>query len=103
MSLYAVGKGEDRKLRLLKEKRERTDLRKKLQEADGAFEPITLNSPEECMEFLQLAEEAKWISKAIKHPGRCSGDKFGGADCPKGSPQYNLAVRLKPGGDLYQG
>lgn len=104
MSLYAAGKGEDRKLRILREKRERRDLRKRLQEAEGGgFEPITLNTPEECMEFLQLAEEAKWISKAIKHPGRCTGDKFGGSDCPKGSPQYNLAVRLKPGGDLYQG
>lgn len=41
-----------------------------------------------------------WIQKAIKHPGRCSspGDKR----CPKGSPQYNLAMRFKHG-DLKHG
>lgn len=27
--------------------------------------------------------------------GRCTGDSFGGPDCPKGSPQYNLAVTFR--------
>jgi hypothetical protein len=49
-----------------------------------------------------LMEAEKWIQKAIKKPGRCTGDALGGSDCPKGSPQYNLAMRLKPGGDLYK-
>jgi hypothetical protein len=39
-----------------------------------------------------------WIQKAIKHPGRCAHP--GDAKCPKGSPQYNLAMRFKHG-DLH--
>jgi len=73
--------------------------------------PICFESVEELETFLTqavigeqagLVEAEKWIQKAIKNPGRCTGDKFGGSDCPKGSPQYNLAKRLKPGGDLYK-
>ncbi len=43
----------------------------------------------------RLGEADKWIQKAVKHPGRCAhpGDK----NCPKGSPQYNLAMRFKHG------
>tara|TARA_R100001244_G_C5109056_1_gene120696 strand:+ start:22 stop:222 length:201 start_codon:yes stop_codon:yes gene_type:complete len=37
----------------------------------------------------------------IKNPGRCT--PFPNPDCEPGTPQYNLAVRLKPGGDLYKG
>ena len=37
----------------------------------------------------------------IKKPGRCT--PFPNSDCQPGSPQYNLAKRLKPGGDLYKG
>jgi hypothetical protein len=37
----------------------------------------------------------------IKRPGRCT--PFPNPDCEPGTPQYNLAVRLKPGGDLYKG
>lgn len=44
--------------------------------------------------------EAKWLSKAIKKPGRCK--DMGGPDCPEGSPQYKLAQRLKPKGDIYK-
>lgn len=43
----------------------------------------------------------KFLQTAIKHPGRCKHP--GSKQCPKGSPQYNLAMRLKPGGDLYKG
>lgn len=50
----------------------------------------------------ELGEAKKWLQKAIKRPGRCTGDKFGGGDCPPGSPQYNLAKRLRKGGDLYK-
>jgi len=73
--------------------------------------PICFESVAELHDFLTqavigesegLEEAGKWIQKAVKNPGRCSGENFGGADCPKGSPQYNLAVRLKPGGDLYK-
>lgn len=35
-----------------------------------------------------------WIAKAaadIKHPGICTGSKFGSKSCPPGSPQNNLA------------
>jgi hypothetical protein len=39
--------------------------------------------------------EGKWISKAVKHPGRCT--PAPNPDCPKGSPQYNLAMRFKKG------
>lgn len=47
----------------------------------------------------QMKAGGKWIQKAIKHPGRCAhpGDK----NCPKGSPQYNLAMRFKHG-DLHK-
>lgn len=41
----------------------------------------------------------KWIQKAIKHPGRCSNP--GDSRCPKGSPQYRLAMRFKHG-DLHK-
>ena len=37
----------------------------------------------------------------IKRPGRCT--PFPNPDCRPGTPQYNLAKRLKPGGDLYKG
>lgn len=37
----------------------------------------------------------------IKRPGRCT--PFPNSDCEPGTPQYNLAKRLKPGGDLYKG
>ncbi len=30
-----------------------------------------------------------WIQGAVKNPGRCK--NMGSADCPVGSPQYNLA------------
>lgn len=45
--------------------------------------------------------KSKFLQTAIKHPGRCK--VMGSPSCPKGSPQYKLAVRLKPGGDLYKG
>lgn len=52
-----------------------------------------------------------WIKKAIKHPGRCTPGSPN-YDCPKGSPQWNLAQTFKKhhgfhekGGELeeYQG
>ena len=53
----------------------------------------------------EVVEEAKkskkWIQKAIKHPGRCA--DMGGPDCPKGSPQYNLAMRFKSGEFKHKG
>ena len=41
-----------------------------------------------------------WIKKAIKHPGRCTPGSPN-YDCPKGSPQWNLAQRFKHG-DLHK-
>lgn len=41
-----------------------------------------------------------WIQKAIKHPGRCTPGSPN-YDCPKGSPQWNLAQRFKHG-DLHK-
>lgn len=37
----------------------------------------------------------KWLQSAINpsHKGRCK--NLGDKDCPKGSPQYNLAITLK--------
>jgi hypothetical protein len=55
---------------------------------------------DELVDFLAMSEADKWIDKAIKKPGRCK--DFGGPDCPKGSPQYNLAKRFKKGGDLHK-
>lgn len=46
-----------------------------------------------------LDEKKNWIQKAIKHPGRCT--PAPNPDCPKGSPQYNLAMRFKKG-DLHK-
>jgi len=71
-------------------------------------EQICFESEQELWDFVEqslggITEAEKWLQKAIKRPGRCSGDKFGGPDCPEGSPQYNLAKRLKKGGDLYRG
>lgn len=44
-----------------------------------------------------------WIAGAInpKHKGRCKHP--GSEQCPKGSPQYRLAMRFKKSGDLYGG
>ena len=52
-------------------------------------------------QFLQnkLEEGKNWIQGAIKHPGRCT--PAPNKDCPKGSPQYNLAMRFKHG-DLHK-
>ena len=42
-----------------------------------------------------------WIGKAFKGiekrgtAGVCSGDKFGGPSCPKGSKRYNMAKTLR--------
>lgn len=40
-----------------------------------------------------MAKSTKWIQKAVKHPGRCA--NMGSTECPKGSPQYNLAKTFK--------
>jgi hypothetical protein len=55
------------------------------------------NMPEIDTDLLEEAKKRKkkWIQKAVKHPGRCA--DMGGADCPEGSPQYNLALRFKSG------
>ncbi len=57
------------------------------------------------VEFIEekglVVQEAKWLAGAIKHPGRCK--VMGSKECPKGSPQYKLAQRLKSSGDLYKG
>ncbi len=45
-----------------------------------------------------MAAKKNWIQGAVKHPGRCKNP--GSKECPKGSPQYNLAMRFKKGGDL---
>lgn len=47
----------------------------------------------------EIMKDGGWIQKAIKHPGRCSHP--GDSRCPKGSPQYNLAMRFKHG-DLHK-
>lgn len=40
-----------------------------------------------------MAKAKHFLQAAIKHPGRCA--NMGSAECPKGSPQYNLAKTLK--------
>lgn len=52
-----------------------------------------------CDDDMDKAKNGKWIQGAIKHPGRCSNP--GDSRCPKGSPQYNLAMRFKHG-DLHK-
>lgn len=42
---------------------------------------------------VEMKGGGNWIQGAIKHPGRCSNP--GDARCPKGSPQYNLAMTFK--------
>jgi hypothetical protein len=54
MSLYAAGKAEDRKLRILRERKERRAREKDLRESTEEFKPITLNSPSEVLDFLRL-------------------------------------------------
>lgn len=48
---------------------------------------------------MKTASKSNWIQSAVKHPGRCK--NMGSKECPKGSPQYNLAIRFKKGGDLH--
>lgn len=50
-------------------------------------------------EVFEEGKKKKWIQGAIKHPGRCT--PAPNPDCPKGSPQYNLAMRFKKG-DLHK-
>lgn len=40
-----------------------------------------------------MATKKNWIAGAVKHPGRCK--VMGSPECPKGSPQYNLAKTFK--------
>ncbi len=47
------------------------------------------------LENRKKLDEKNWIQGAIKHPGRCT--PAPNPDCPKGSPQYNLAMRFKHG------
>lgn len=47
-----------------------------------------------------LEDGGNWIQGAIKHPGRCTPGSPN-YDCPKGSPQWNLAQRFKHG-DLHK-
>ncbi len=44
---------------------------------------------------LMATSKKNWIQSAVnpKHKGRCK--TMGSAECPKGSPQYNLALRFK--------
>lgn len=42
----------------------------------------------------KMEEGGKWIQKAVKHPGRCTPGSPN-YDCPKGSPQWNLAQTFK--------
>jgi len=47
----------------------------------------------ECPEC-EEAKNGKWIQGAVKHPGRCTPGSPN-YDCPKGSPQWNLAQTFK--------
>ena len=45
-----------------------------------------------------MAKDKNWIQKATKNMRKdkpCTGDKFGGPTCPKGSRRYNLAKTFK--------
>ena len=50
---------------------------------------------------MQMKSGGNWIQDVTKSierrgtEGRCTGANFGGPDCPKGSPQYNLAVTFR--------
>lgn len=38
----------------------------------------------------------KWMQNVkVKHPGICTGKKYGSKSCPKGSSQYALATTFK--------
>ena len=53
------------------------------------------------MENSYMKKGGKWIQKATasikrrKTEGVCTGAKFGGPTCPKGSKRYNLAKTFK--------
>ena len=49
-----------------------------------------------CMECGGKMKKGGWIQSAIKNPGRCTPGSPN-YDCPKGSPQWNLAQRFKSG------
>lgn len=42
-------------------------------------------------------KKKNWIKSAINpaNKGDCTGSKFGGPDCKKGSRKYNLAITLR--------
>ena len=45
-----------------------------------------------------MAKDDKWIQKATKNMRKdkpCTGKKFGGPTCPKGSKRYNLAKTFR--------
>ena len=48
--------------------------------------------------IMATKKDDKWIQKATKNMRKdkpCTGDKFGGPTCPKGSRRYNLAKTFK--------
>lgn len=47
------------------------------------------------------AKSKHWIQSAVKHPGRCA--DMGSSECPKGSPQYNLAKTFKKHHGFHKG
>lgn len=65
-------------------------------EQGGAYLPVVDQD-----HLHQAKSGGDWIQKATKSikkkgtEGRCTGSKFGGPDCPKGSRQYNLAVTFR--------
>jgi hypothetical protein len=43
-----------------------------------------------------MASGKKWMQGvSIKRPGICTGKKYGGPSCPKGSRQYALATTFR--------
>ena len=76
--------------------------------AGGSFEPHVMYNPktgegvnaETHEDHLALKDqgflhEDEMEMKAGGTVGMCTGSKFGGPDCPKGSPQYNLATTFR--------
>ncbi len=70
-----------------------------LLEVDVAGARTSLGEPYEAQADLQ--EEEKWIQGAEKDierrgtEGVCTGDKFGGPDCPPDTKRYNLAKTFR--------
>jgi hypothetical protein len=92
---YIKMDNDDKAAKKRKDKEERKSKREVKESNIGKFHKPVFKDEEKLNSKAKEVLENDWIQKAVKHPGRCTNP--GDENCPKGSPQYNLAMRFKKG------